>query len=166
MNHRPHEFESMDEDLRLLSERLDALGEADASQMPHDLSPRLLDAVGRVYAPQPIPIARGSARWWTRGSVRLAAGVALLAGVSTLVYTAARTPSVHPGTEVAMLNTAMVEQRIEGLLALTGDRADEFGDQIASIELWAEAISSETSNAWIGSDLSESNWWDAGWSGL
>ena len=166
MNPQPHEFGPMDEDLRQLSERLDALGQAEASDMPLGLQASVLEAVGQVYAPQPIAIAHGSVPWRASGVMRLAAGVALLAGVSALVYTASRTPPVHPGTEIAMVNTSLVEQRIEGLLALTSDRADGFGDQVASIELWAEAISSESGNAWIGSDLSDSNWWDAGWTGL
>lgn len=166
MNQQPHEFGPIDPDLRVLSERLDALGAADASDMPPELRSKVLEAVGQVYAPQPIAISRGPARWWASGGVRMAAAVALMAAVSALVYTASRTPPVHPGLQVAMVNTAMVEQRIEGLLALTSEGSDRFGDQVASIELWAEALSSEAGNAWIGSDLSDSNWWDAGWMGL
>jgi hypothetical protein len=165
MNHEHQHHGLPDPTLEAISARLDALGEADRSRAAPGLEDRVLAGVGRVFAPEPVVFAPACTPWWRTGGVRMAAGVALLVGLATMVYTASG-PGVSPqGGTGEVVSTAFVEQRIEGLLALASEPSDGFGDEIASIELWADALSTESDAAWIGSDLADTNWWDAGWAG-
>jgi hypothetical protein len=165
MNHQDPHHDLPDPALDALAARLDAVGDADMSAAQPGLEDRVLAGVGRVFAPEPVAFTPAAVPWWRTGAVRMAAGVALLVGAATVFYTVSR-PTVTPqGGAGAVVSTAFVEQRIEGLLALASEPSDGFGDEIASIELWADALRTESDAAWIGSDLAETNWWDAGLSG-
>lgn len=155
----------LDASLEALSARLDLLAEAEIADAPAGLEARVLGGVGRVFAPEPVVFSPRATPWWRTGGVRLAAGVALLVGVSTVVYTTSGPRLTPHGGSAAVVSTALVEQRIEGLLALASEPLDGFGNEIASIELWADALSTESDAAWLGSDLADTNWWDAGWAG-
>jgi len=127
---------------------LDRLGDAERSGAD-GLEERIMGSVARVFAPEPLAIVEARGAWWLRTPVRLAAGLAIVAGVGIGIY------SSMPGTtlEVAPgVDFALVEQRIDGLLAMA-DGGDGFGDSVASIELWAEALDAELSDGWLGSDL-------------
>ncbi len=150
---------AFDPALDRLARRLDALGLAEADAAPPGLERRVLDGVGRVFTPEPIPVARrdaGVVRWFPRLAV--AAGLALFAGASALLYTGMRRPAE---VSADLTLAALAERRIEGLLALSTPSADGFRDKVASIELWADALSAES--GLFGSDLIEAEWLDAGW---
>ncbi len=166
MNHdRHHHDQPMDSALETLSARLDALAAAERADAPPGLESRVLAEVGRVFNPEPIAFSARTAPWWRTGGVRMAAGIALLVGISTVIYTTSG-PGVAPqGAQAAMVNAALIEQRIEGLLALASEPSDGFVNEVASIELWADALSAESDAAWLGSDLADTNWWGAGWTG-
>lgn len=127
---------------------LDTLGEHDRGA-PGGLEERVMASVAGVLAPQPIAIRDGQGAWWQRTPVRLAAGLAIAATAGLLLYSAAskQAPAMDPGVDIAL-----VEQRIDGLLAI-GNGGDEFGDSLASIELWADALDAEFGDGWFGSDL-------------
>lgn len=144
--------EPLDPALEGLMSRLDALACADAATAGDGLEERLNRAVGGVFVPEPIAFRLKSQAWWRSGVLRAAATVGMACGAGLLVYSQTR-PSA-PGVSVETVSVAMVEQRIEGLLALT-DGTDEFGDEIASIELWADALGSESDSAWLGTDLGD-----------
>ncbi len=166
MNHDHHDHDQpMDPGLEALSARLDALGRAERAGAPVGLEDRVLTEVGRVFQPEPIAFSGRATPWWQTGTARVAAGIALLAGVSTVVYTTSGPGAATPTSQATLINTALIEQRIEGMLALAPQPSDGFGNEIASIELWADALSAESDAAWIGSDLADTNWWDAGWTG-
>ncbi|MEM9373377.1 MAG: hypothetical protein AAGA55_07015, partial [Planctomycetota bacterium] len=80
-----------DPTLLALSQRLDRLG-ADARSEPSDLEETVLAAVGAAIAPEPIAMPDRRA-WWRSGTLRLAAGIALLAGVCIPMYVAQRSSS-------------------------------------------------------------------------
>lgn len=165
MNHQDLHHDLPDPALDALAARLDALGDQEMSAAQPGLEDRVLAGVGRVFAPEPVVFTPSPALWWRTGTVRMAAGVALLVGAATVFYTVSRPAGTPQGGAGGVISTALVEQRIEGLLALASEPSDGFGDEVASIELWADALSTESDAAWIGSDLAETNWWDAGLSG-
>lgn len=143
---------SADPRLDALAARLDALGASDASAAPDGLEDRVLGGVGRVFAPEPIAIDRARPTWWRGGTVRTAAGVVIVAGIGIVAYL--QNPggpgrAGQPGG-AEIVSVAMVEQRIDALLALASDSGDDFGNQVASIELWADALGSETGTSWGG----------------
>lgn len=148
----------LDPGLAHLADRLDALGRADG-QAPSGLESRVLAAVAQELTPAPIPIGdrRG---FWQRGSVRAAAGLALFASVGAVLYTASR-PAMPagPANQPEVLSVAMVEERLDAMLAF--DDSD-FGESIASIELWAEAIDSELDSGWLGTDAGDLGLYDEG----
>ncbi|MCC5822662.1 MAG: hypothetical protein LAT64_03720 [Phycisphaerales bacterium] len=151
MNHRDPNHPASDEAaLRAIAERLDALGEAEASGASPRLETSILDAVSETYQPGPIPMDRAATPWWRSAPLRAAAVTALLGSVAALIYTSPGPPP--PSAEV--VSVALAEDRIEGLLAMLGDR-DDFAEQLASLELWADALGSENASAWIGSDLGD-----------
>lgn len=141
----------LDDASRRINELLDDLGRADEGYAPHDLEARTLDAVSGVYAPGPIAIGPARTPWWRGASLRAAAALALLAGVGAVFYSMPGAPPVSTG---GMTSVALAEDRIEGLLAVLDD-GDGFEDQVASLELWADAIGSDAAGAWLGSDLGE-----------
>lgn len=144
--------EPLDPALDGLMSRLDALGRADGDAAGDGLEERLNRAVGGVFVPEPIAFRPASRVWWRSGVLRIAAAAGMACGVGMLLYSQSR--SAAPGVSVEPVSVAMVEQRIEGLLALT-DGADEFGDEIASIELWADALGSDSDSGWLGTDLGD-----------
>ena len=156
MNHRQNHDEHipLDDGSRALAERLDALGRADADGAPPGLESRLLDAVSGVYAPGPLAIDRARTPWWRGAPLRAAAAIALLGAGAALIYSLPGPPPPHAGGGV--VSVAMAEDRIEGLLAVLGER-DGFDDQVASLELWADAIGSDGAGVWIGSDLGDTH---------
>ena len=155
-----------------LSERLDELGLAEASGAGPMLESRVMAGVAGVFAPAPIAIGRADRPWHARAVFRVpfaaAAGLALVASVGVLIW-----PNGQGGPGPAgptMMNVAMVEQRIDGLLALTADPGDtgegSFEDRVASIELWADALAADSEHGWLGSDLADPAWYEDGWSDL
>lgn len=143
-----------DASLEGVASRLDALGAMDRAAAPVGLESRVLDRVGRVFVPPPITIGPTRA-WWRSGTARAAAGLLLLVGVSALIYSRTQDTELNPlgeGTARELARVDAAERRIEGLLSLTAE-GERFRDQVASIELWADAVSSEIGDAWIGSDL-------------
>lgn len=155
-----------------LSERLDELGLADASAAGPMLEQRVIAGVAGVFAPAPIAIGRAERPWHSRAAFRvpfaMAAAVALVASVGVLVRPNGQAGPGPVGPTV--MNVAMVEQRIDGLLALTADPGDtgegSFADRVASIELWADALAADTGHGWLGSDLADPAWYEDGWSDL
>lgn len=127
---------------------LDRLGEAERSGAD-GLEERIMGSVARVFAPEPIAMVEPRGAWWQRTPVRLAAGLVIAAGVGIGVYSSL--PGTNPGADPGV-DIALVEQRIDGLLAMA-DGGDGFGDSLASIELWAEALDAEIGDGWLGSDL-------------
>lgn len=154
---------SHDPALSALADRLDRLGDADGRMADDGLEDRVLAGVARVYAPEPILIAHAGTPWWRSGAVRLAAGVAIAAGVGVMLFSQVRpgTPAPEPGSP-EVLSVALVEQRIEGLLALASDSGDDLRNQIATVELWADAVGVESAGLWDGEGLTE---WDRDWNG-
>lgn len=158
---------------RALADRLDELGLADASAAGPMLESRVIAGVAGVFAPAPIAIGRAERPWHARAVFRvpfaMAAGVAMVAGVGFLLWSSGQ-PGSGPASPTVM-SVAMVEQRIDGLLALTADREGgtaeaSFEDRVASIELWADALAADTQQGWLGSDLADPAWYEDGWSDL
>lgn len=149
--------------LSALADRLDRLGDADARSAGDGLEDRVLAGVARVYAPEPISIARAGTPWWRSGAVHLAAGIVIATGVGVALFTQTRpaAPAPGPGSPGAP-SVALVEQRIEGLLALASDSGDDLRNQIATVELWADAVGVESAGLWDGDGLTD---WDLDWNG-
>ncbi len=165
MNDASPNHEVPDPIMDALSSRLDALGRADRERASPGLEDRVMAGVGRVFAPDPVAFVPAEPRRWRIGTLRMAAGVALFATAGAVLLTLSG-PAAGPGNgQAALVSTALVENRIEGLLALASEPSDGFGDAVASIELWADALSTESDASWIGSDLADPGWWDAGLSG-
>lgn len=168
--HDDHELDDARD--RALSERLDELGLVDASAAGPMLESRVIAGVAGVFTPRPIAFERAERAWHARAAFRVpfatAAGLALAASVGVLMWPGGQTGPgpVGPG----MMNVAMVEQRIDGLLALTADGSGSaegsFEDRVASIELWADALAADTEHGWLGSDLADPAWYEDGWSDL
>lgn len=143
-----------DPEMDALATRLDALGAVERAGAPAGLEESVLSKVADVFAPGAIRFEPRQRRWWQSGAVRLAAAVALFASVAGVLYTQSRPAQRTPaGGEV--VTVAMVESRIDGLLSLVGDGSDSFGDQVASVDLWADALDSDVDEGWVGSDLGE-----------
>ena len=142
-----------DPGLTALSDRLDALGASEAAGSPEGLEDRVLAGVAGVYAPQPIAIGRGASPWWRGGAVRAAAGVAVIGGITLLAYLQSPGRSGPGANGPEVISVAMVEQRIEGLLALASHSGDDLDNQIASIQLWADALGAESGDLWDSQGL-------------
>lgn len=154
-----------------LSDRLDDLALADASAAGPLLEERVIAGVASVFAPASIAIGRARRPWHARTAFRapfaLAAGVALAVSVGILIRPSGPPPGVSGSGTPAITNVALVEQRIDGLLAVTGDAGERsFEDRVASIALWADVLAADTEHGWLGSDLADPAWYEDGWSDL
>jgi hypothetical protein len=180
-DHRTDDGHAADASDRAIVDRLDELASSDASAAGPMLEQRVIAGVAGVFAPPPIAIERAIAiepsqrPWHRRTAFRvpftLAAGLALVASVGVLAWPNGRAgPGATDPVVPTLMNVAMVEQRINGLVALTGGAGDaahgSFEDRVASIELWADALASDTEQIWLGSDLADPAWYESGWSDL
>ncbi|MFK7882947.1 MAG: hypothetical protein AB8F26_02035 [Phycisphaerales bacterium] len=141
---------SIDPELAEIADQLDAMAARD-SEAPAGLEDRVLQAVAMTVAPKPIAI-KERATFWQSGGLRLAAAVLLLSSIGAVIFSSSIN-STPASTDI--VSVAMVEERIDALLAMESDESESFGESIASIELWVDVMNSEVSNGWLSTDLNE-----------
>ncbi|MFG0286030.1 MAG: hypothetical protein ACF8R7_16555 [Phycisphaerales bacterium JB039] len=132
-------------DIAPVARAMDRLAEADASCAPADLEQRVLRAAPLARRAPALRMSSAAMRpWWSLASLRLAAAIAIIAGVGA-GWLALR--SGPPGDRAPTL-----EEEVDAWLAMAG-ADDSFQAEIETLLLLNADLASTFDSGWIEDDL-------------
>jgi hypothetical protein len=132
------------EDVRRVAAGLDRLGAAERSSADAGFEARLMAAVGRGLAPEPIPFLRARRLPIALGGL-LAAAAAL--ALAVVLWNPTTPVPTTPGGNGPIVAVVSFEQQVEDVLALL-DGSDTVGD----LYLDASLVGDDVSGSWVGTD--------------